>query len=225
MPMRRENSRGVAALEFALSLLFLIPLLLGLTAIGLNMLRTLETIQVARDAGHMYAKGVDISQPGVQTIVASIGAPIGLTTQSATSEAAVIFSTVTYVDAAMCKSAGKADASGNPKDCTNFGQWVFTQRLTVGKASLRTSNFGGPLRSGPDPVTVNSTTGKIPLDDQVTNAGDVATFSGINPYAVVDENVSGLPSGQVIYIAEAVAKGFAMPPFAGGGTMYSYNMF
>jgi len=32
----------------------LVPLLLGTGAAGINMILTLQTIQVARDAGHMY---------------------------------------------------------------------------------------------------------------------------------------------------------------------------
>jgi hypothetical protein len=223
--MRSKSNRGVAFLEFSLVLLVLVPMLLGTTAIGLNMLRTLETIQVARDAGHMYAKGADFSQPGIQTIIAAVGAPIGLTASSTTSSAAVILSTVTFIDLAMCQADGKVDSHGNPLGCTNFNHWVFTQRLVIGKASFAASRFGGPLVSGPDPVVVNSTTGKISLDDQVTNAGDVATFTGINPYAVVDGNVSGLPSGEVIYVAEVLSTGITMAPFVGSSTMYSYNMF
>lgn len=223
--MRQKSARGVAILEFSMVMLVLVPLLLGTTAVGLNMLRTLETVQVARDAGHMYAKGADFSQPGIQTILAAVGSPIGLSTSATTSKAVVILSTVTYVDTALCASDGKVDSHGNPQGCTNFGQWVFTQRLVIGKSSLRSSNFGGPLTSGSHPVNVDSTTGKVALNDQVTNPGDVATFSGINPYSVVDGNVSGLPSGQVIYIAEAASTGIALPPYAPASIMYSYNMF
>jgi hypothetical protein len=125
----------------------------------------------------------------------------------------------------MCAADGKVDGSGNPKNCTNYTQWAFTRRLVIGNTTMRTSNFGSPLQSGPNPVVVDPTTGAISLDDQVTNSGDVATFTGINPYAVVNGNVSGLPSGQVIYIAEAAANGIKVPPFSPNSVMYSYNMF
>jgi hypothetical protein len=223
--MKRKSTRGVAFVEFGFVLLVLVPMLLGTTAIGLNMLRTLETIQVARDAGHMYAKGADFSQPGIKTILVKLGGPIGLTTNSSTSKAAIVLSAVTYIDQAACQSDGKADSHGNPLGCTNFGQWVFTQRIVVGNTALATSRLGRPLTSGPDPVVVNATTGKISLDDQVTNAGDVATFTGINPYSVVNGNSVGLPSGEVIYISEALSTGIKMAPFVGDATMYSANMF
>ncbi len=218
--MRSEKQRGVEILEFSLSMLVLVPLLLGTTGTGLNMLINLQTVQLARDAGHMYAKGTDFSQPGNQTILVTLGNNLGLTTTATTSKALVILSTVTYVDQGMCQSAGMVDGHGNPSGCTNYQQWVFTQRIEIGNTALRTSNFGTPLAS-----TVNSTTGKISLSNQVTNTGDVATFNQINPYSDVNNTVSGLPSGQVIYISEAAATGVAMGPYAPDYVMYAYGMF
>jgi Flp pilus assembly protein TadG len=222
--MRRNRQRGVAFLEFAFIMLVLIPLMLGTTAIGLNMLTTLSTVQLARDAGHMYAKGTDFSQPGNKTILLALGSSLGLTSNTTTSKALIVLSAVTYIDKAMCASAGKVDANGNPLGCTNFGNWVFTQRISIGNSNMRTSNFGSPLTSGPNGAIVNSTTGKISLMDQVTKSGAVASFSGINPYSNVNGVVSGLPSGQVIYIAEAASTGISMP-FATGEVMYSFGMF
>ncbi len=218
--MRSKKQRGVEILEFSLSMLVLVPLLLGTTGTGLNMLVNLQTVQLARDAGHMYAKGTDFSQPGNQTVLVTLGSNLGLTTTASTSNALVILSTVTYVDKAACQSAGKVDGSGNPSGCTNYQQWVFTQRIEIGNTALRTSNFGSPTAS-----LVNSTTGDIALSDQVTNTGDVATFNEINPYADVNGTVSGLPSGQVIYISEVAAKGVAMGPYAPNYVMYAYGMF
>jgi hypothetical protein len=223
--MRSKKQRGVEIMEFSLSMLVLVPLLLGTTVTGLNMLLNLQTVQVARDAGHMYAKGTDFSQPGNQTILVAVGADLGLTTSATTSKALVILSTVTYVDKALCQSAGAVDSNGNPSGCTNYQQWVFTQRIEIGNTALRTSNFGSPLTSGPNPVTVNATTGDVSVTDQATNAGDVATFSGINPYADTDGTVTGLPSGQVIYISEAAANGFTMPPYSPDKIIYAYGLF
>jgi hypothetical protein len=78
---------------------------------------------------------------------------------------------------------------------------------------------------GNNGVTINSTTGKISLSDQTTKPGDVATFSGVNPYSNVSGVISGLPSGQVIYVAEAAALGFSMAPFMNNALHYSFNMF
>ncbi len=223
--MRNQKSRGVAILEFSMITLVLVPLMLGTMSIGLNMIRSLETVQLARDAGHMYARGVNFARPGNQTILVTLGADLGLTTSASTSKALVVLSTVTYVDKATCQAAGKVDGSGNPLGCTNYTQWVFTQRISIGKTSMRMSNFGSPITTGQTPVTVDSD-GNISLNDQATNAGDVATFTGINPYAVLSNgSVQGLPSRQVIYLAEAATTGMTMPPYSPNAIMYSYNMF
>ena len=223
--MRRRSFRGSACIEFAFIVMVLVPLLLGTGAAGINMILTLQTIQVARDAGHMYARGLDFSQPGNKTILASLGTTLGLSATAGAGSALVILSALTYVDKATCAAAGKVDSNGNPSGCTNFGKWVFTQRVQIGNTSVRTSNIGSPLTSGPTGVTVDATTGKISVSDYVTKAGAVATFSSINPYAVVNGNVSGLPSGEVLYVAEAAATAFSMPPFIGPNATYSYGLF
>ena len=216
--------RGGATIEFSLVLLVLIPLLLGAGVVGVNMVRTLQTIQLARDAGHMYARGVDFSQPGNQTILLQIGQSVGLATGSSGS-AVVTLSSLTYVDLAACTSVG-AVSNGKPTSaCTNFGDWVFTQFMVIGNASLRRNGIGSPLVSGPTGVTVNATTGQISLAQYVTQAGAVATFNSINPYSVVSGTARGLPSGQFLYIAEAGVRGFSMTPFVTNGMTYSYGIF
>lgn len=224
--MIRKSKRGVSSLEFALLMLVLIPLLLGTGAFGINMIRTLETIQLARDAGHMYARGLDFALPGNKTILANIGTNLGLNVTADAGNAVVILSALTYVDKAACAAGGAVDGSGNPLGCTNFGKWVFTQRLVIGKSTLRTSNLGSPLTSGPSGVTVNATTGQISASDYVTKSGAVATFSGIKPYAILaNGSAEGLPSLQKLYISEAAATTFKMPPFVSVPATYSYGLF
>jgi type II secretory pathway pseudopilin PulG len=224
--MKRNKLKGVAIVEFSFALVVLVPLLLGTIAFGLELVESMQVAQLARDAGRMYARGLDFSQPGNKTIVATLGSDLGLKTNG-TGNAVLILTTVTYIDKGMCQSAGKSlDASGNPINCPNFRQWVFTQRLTIGNASLRTSNLGSPLTTGPDPVLVDSTTGMILLDDQVNNSGDVATFvSPNNPFVNLSGDLNTLPSGQVLYVTEAASKGFTMAPYAKGGMMYAFNIF
>ncbi len=218
--MKRIRSRGVSTIEFAFSLLVLMPLFLGTGVTGINMIRTLETIQLARDAGHMYARGVDFSLPGNQTILANVGGNLGLDT-SGSGSSVVILSALTYVDIPACAAVGAVDAMGNPTSaCTNYQKWVFTQRLIVGNSSVRSSNFGTP--SG---VSIDPSTGKIPQSDYVKKAGAVASFSGVNPYSVVAGVASGLPSGQVLFLAEASATGFNMPPFVSNAKSYSFGFF
>jgi Flp pilus assembly protein TadG len=222
--MRHRKEGGGAGVEFAFVLLVLIPLVLGTGAVGVNMVRTLQTIQLARDAGHMYARGLDFSQPGNQTILLSVGGSLGLTTAS-TSSAVVILSALTYVDDSACTAAGAATGGVHNSSCTNYGKWVFTQRLEIGNTSLRNSAMGSPLTSGPTGVTVDATTGKISVSDYCTKAGAVASFNAINPYSDVNNVVSGLPSGQMLYIAEAGAQAWTVAPFVGNASTYSFGLF
>ncbi len=229
--MNRQTSRGQAIAEFSFMVLFLMPLLLGTIGIGVNLIKALEVNQLARDAGSMYAHGLNLSQPGNQSILLNIGSSLGLQASASASTAVLYLSQVTYVDAATCQAAGYTlDASGNPPNtCSNYQKWVFEQRLVLGNSSIHKSDLG-------DPTTLsiwNSTTGQIPMgtasgggsNGYVNNTGARAQFSGINPYANVSGVVSGLPSGQVIYVAEAAAKTWAVPPFFGGGNIYSSEDF
>jgi len=226
--MRSKNRRGVSFMEFAFCMLVMVPLLLGTTEVGLNMINTLQTVQLARDAGHMYARGVDFTQVGNLQILASLGQGIGMSTSTGanTGNAQVILSELRYIDKATCTSDGlPSDSNGNPIGCTNLGQWVFAQRIVVGNTSMRTSTFGSPLTSGPNSVTIASD-GTITLDQQCKNSGDVATFNNmISPYSTTNNTVSGLPSGQVLYLAEAEALGFKMNPYESNPMTYSYGIF
>jgi hypothetical protein len=225
--MKKESQRGAAILEFSFIMLVLIPLLVGTAEIGINMVNGLQTVQVARDAGHMFARGVDFTQPGNRQILASLGSAVGMSTSTGAGmgTALVILSKIKYIDKAACVAYGlPMDAGGNPIGCTNLGNWVFEERILIGNTSMRTSNFGSPLASGPNSVSI-SANGTISQSDQTINSGDRATFSGINPYQVVSGTVTGLPSGQSLYIAEAAAQGFRMNVFTNNATSYSFGIF
>jgi len=231
--MRRRNLRGVAIIEFSLAMLVLVPALLGTIGIGLNLVQYLQTVQLARDAGYMYARQVDFTQTANQTLIAGLGANVGLTTSSSTSKAVLILSQVTYVDSALCQSDNKWNNTTNTSNgCTNYQKWVFAQRIVIGDSTVRSSSFGSPVTTGSNPVPIASS-GNISLDAQVTNSGDVAVsttsggvayFAGIGPYQTVSGNNSGLPSGQVVYVSEAASRGVTMPPFT-VPVRYSYNLF
>ena len=122
---RKQQKRGVSIMEFSFIVLVMVPLLLGTTEVGLNMINTLQTVQLARDTGHMYARGVDFTQPGNLQILASLGAGVGMSTSTGANQgnARVILSQLKYIDAATCLANGlPVDAGGNPIGCTNLGQ-------------------------------------------------------------------------------------------------------
>jgi hypothetical protein len=215
---KRKRQAGASCIEFAFITLTLVPLLIGSGVIGVNLIRTLQTEQLARDAGHMFARQVDFSASGNQEILANVGTSLGMSATVGSGNAVVILSELTYVDSNACATGGAVDSHGNPSGCTNLGKWVFIKRLTLGNSTIRSSALGSP--SG---VTMDST-GAITPAQYVTVGGDVATFSAISPYSSVNGNAAGLPSGQVVYIAEASTPEYSMPPYNGGAT-YAFGLF
>ena len=214
----KRSEEGASVLEFAFITFTLVPLLIGAGVIGVNLIRTLQTEQLARDAGHMFARGVDFSASGNQEILTNIGSSLNLSATAGSGNAVVILSEVTYVDNNACATGGAVDTNGNPSGCTNLGKWVFTKRLNIGNSGIRTSSMGTPAG-----VTIGSD-GSIAASDYVTKTGAVAQFSSVNPYSNVSGAVKGLPSGQVLYIAEAGASEYAVAPY-GGGSTYSFGLF
>src|SRR5450432_201290 len=165
--MKRNKSKGGALVEFSFCLLVLVPLFLGTIGVGLQLIQSMQTIQLARDSGRMYARKLDFGQPGNLTILATMGSDLGLHTLDTGGTAVLILSAVKYIDKTICLAG-----------CTNFKQWVFVQRVVVGNGSYRTSNLGSPLTSGIGKVTMDAG-GNIAAADQTGNSNDVATFSAV----------------------------------------------
>jgi len=221
--MTRKLRRGGAYVEFALSLGVLIPLMLGVIGLGLNMLLQMQTVQVARDAGHMFARNIDFTLLGNQQLLSTIAGATGLYPGSGTTgltgasagNAVVILSKVRYIDASACSLAGLAAAA---PPCNNYQHWVFSERIVIGNSGLRASNMGTP------PAGIVSTTdGTITISNQATNTSDRAAITGFNPWNSTDG--TGLPSGQWVFVAESSAKGFHMPPFSSGTNTYAQLYF
>jgi hypothetical protein len=165
----------------------------------------------------MYARDVDFTLVGNQQVLVTIAGTLGLSTTAGSGNAVVILSTVRYVDAGACSQAGKVDAHGNPSGCTNYRQWVFSERLVIGNNNLKSSNLGTPSSS------IVAGNGTIALADQVTNTTDVAAMTGFNPWSSTTS--TGVPSGQLIYVAEATATGFRLAPYALGTNTYAQICF
>lgn len=175
------NERGTAALEFCLVVwLFWIPLFLGMVVIGFNLIRAVQVTQVCRDAGHMYANGIDFSQSTYQNLLVDLAIGLNMTTTGG--NGVVILSTVMYVNSAACTAGGYTTSN-----CTNLNYIVFTRRLVVGNSSLHSSNLGNPNSTEMD------SSGNVSVSGYLTDTTNrVANFSNIIP----------LTSGQFAYVSE-----------------------
>jgi len=177
------NSRGSVTIELAMAMTLAIPLLLGVSAIGIRLGRTLQATQLTRDVAHMYAWGADFSQPGTEAVATELSQSYGLTSSG---QAVLLFSTVYVVQQTDCNAAGL-------QTCPNLNQPVFTQRIALGNTSLFTSHLGTP------PSTYVGSGGNIALADYCQQASLVAT--GFSP-------LLSLAGGQSATVVEGF---FAMP--------------
>ena len=137
----------MAAIEFTLSMLFVVPLLLGTFVFGFRLIRSIEMMQITRDLGHMYLKGIDFRNPGPQQNAQTLAGSYSL---DAAGSSAVILSQVKIVQQADCDAAKTAPA-GTP--CPNLNQPVFVEQLTLGNSSVGGSPFGTPPLLGDKTVS------------------------------------------------------------------------
>jgi hypothetical protein len=149
-PNRHLRQRGTATVEFALCVgLFWIPLFFGASQFGLELIQAIQVTEVCRDAGHMYAYGINFSQTSNRYLLASFGPNLKVDAAGVGGTSVVILSTVKYIDVLGCQAGGYVST------CPNIGQIVFTNRVVVGNPSIHTSAFGTP-------TTDSTGTGNVP---------------------------------------------------------------
>jgi hypothetical protein len=188
---RTRARRGNTILEFGLVAIFLVPLFLGTVNLGLNLSKTVQVSQIARDAGHMYVRQLDFSLDGSKDMVVRLASGLGMTRTGG--NGVVILSKVLYVGPNECAAANLAPAS-----CPNYHKAVFTQRHIIGNISLRTSNYGTPAPNivlAADDSALQLKKGDIRPVDYLTHVTAATTnFTTLLP---------GMLEGEVAYVAEA----------------------
>jgi Flp pilus assembly protein TadG len=133
----RSKQKGSTIVELALVVPMLTLLFFGVVGLGIMMGRYVQAVTVARDVAHMYANGVDFSIAANQNIIINqLAQGTGITTNGG--NGTIVMSRITTVYQADC------DAAGFSNNCTNLNLPVFTQRLTLGDTTLRSSTFGTP---------------------------------------------------------------------------------
>jgi hypothetical protein len=176
--MDRERRRGTELVEFALVLSLLVPLLLGSVGAGLNLIRSIQVVQVCRDAGHMFSRGVDFSDPPNRQLIERLAE--GLDIRADGGAGVVILTTVLFVGANQCAAGGLS-----PSSCTNLNDPVIVKRIVIGNAGARASAFGTP------PASLLDASGNV--SNYLTNTG---------ARAVGLQEVLPLQPGDTAYVAE-----------------------
>jgi hypothetical protein len=198
-PLNKKRKRnGTTIIEFVLvTTLILVPLLLGTMVVGFNIIRNMQVHQVSRDAGHMFARGVDFSTTsgaGNRAILTYL-AP-RLADSSSAGTGVVIFSSIEYVGATTCNK------------CVNEGHAVFTRQLTIGNSALFFSKFG-TVPTG-SMATDGSGTVTNPFTDPAVLADGILAVLNVDGYTMNDS--------QIAYVSETYftstdfdIKGFLKP--------------
>lgn len=205
--MKSNRERGSFAVEMAFSLMTLMPMLMGTSVIGMNLLRAIQVTQFCRDVAHMYAYGVDFSLSANQTLLSHLAQ--GLNFQTSGGDGVVVFSTITYIFPNDCTAAGY---TANTTSCKNMNQAVYTRRFVVGNPAKLSSHWGTP------PSNIIGSQGYIAASDYMQNISDRAT--GFT-------NLMALDPGKFAYLTEAyvAAPDVDWKGFMGGTGAYAFNIF
>ena len=191
----RRGRNGSTLLEFAIVFPCLTLLFFGTVGLGVMMGRYIQAVQVCRDLAHMYSDGVDFTQATPQNIIVQqLAAGSGMTANGGNGVA--IFSQVKTVYQTDCTSAGVSP-------CTNLGLPVFTQRVVVGNAGLKSSAFGTPSAASRD------ASGNISASVYLSNSNPSVRTSGFEAVldaAAISGGGSGAPpaeaQGDIAYVVE-----------------------
>jgi len=232
MSKLKRSESGAAMIEGAFSTMIWVPLLLGTLFFGSEFVTTLEAVQVTRDAGHMFARGVNFTTSATasnQMLLARLGQQLGLATfdgsgnvtgVNTTGPMTVTLTAIQNVSPAACA------AMNGTTTCPNVGMWVVTQQVIIGNSTLRTSNYTrNPLPAG----EMDAVTGAV-----LTTTSGVYTY----PYYLSDtkfqlnnfnlipiNNASGFPQDTPAYMAESFLQTPGVPGFIGGGGIYTHTIF
>jgi len=195
-----NEQRGNSIVEFALVSVFLVPLLLGTVNVGMNLTRSIQATQVSRDAGHMFARFVDFSEPGNQNIIIRLAYGLGMAQGSGKGK--VVLSRVMYVGQLECEAGGL-----QLNECTNYQQPVITQQIIIGNPSLRASHIGEP------PSNLFDSKGEMSSNDYLTD---------IRARAQNFNSILAMQPGEYAYVSEAI---FRSPEYDFPGMFEDTNVY
>lgn len=186
-------------MEFALSMLVLMPLTVGTITIGLGLTRYLQAGSVCRSAASMFVRGVDFTREANQRLLGKVADGLGLTAPDGQilphGRGVVILSVLMRIGDGECMMGGYA--AGDAR-CANRGRTVVIRRIVVGNRNLRASSFASP---GPTPAG----DGVFPATQYLIDSSFAANRFGTASFAgqVIPGAPLHLGAGEVTYLAES----------------------
>ena len=119
---RGKGRRGSTLVECVLAGSFVfVPLLVGTVTVGMSLLRSIQVAALNRDAGHLFATGMDFSQSANRQLLLKIAGTLNITDSGG--QGVVILSEI---------------------DGTGTNQAVCSRRYVIGNPALRASSFASP---------------------------------------------------------------------------------
>jgi hypothetical protein len=206
----RSRQKGAVVIEFALCSLVWMPLLLGAIVFGINLVRAVQVSSLARDTGHMYAYGIDLSQQS--SIIQNLGSGVGI--NSTTGNGAILLSTITVVTPDDCAALPSSIS------CANLDHPVWMKMLILGnradvRTTLGTPNFSG-VQAGQEKIFQPA--------QYVSDAKLLASDSLLSLFAK-DDTGHYVP-GQCAYVSEVnlISQAINWTDFSGTGS-YARTIF
>jgi hypothetical protein len=208
-----KRRRGSAMIEFVLvSGFFWVPLIYFMATTGFRLSRSEELIGLVNDVSQMFARGIDFSTAGNQTLLTgTLASTFSLqgnggnaVTGGTTGNMVIVLSQYFYVNA-NDPSCGS---------CLNAGDVVLERRIIIGNKNL-IGTLGSPGSMGTIPgADLNTTTGTCETGDNnlppaTTCQYTVTQVRVSNAAFNTIMNVSNLPTnsgnnvGGTVYFAEA----------------------
>jgi hypothetical protein len=198
VPVNRPRQAGNTILEFAIVMVFLVPLFAGTFTIGMALTKGIQVSNVARDAVVLMVtsttnsqSGLDLSQTQNQRIIVSAAQGLGMASDaqndpSSTGSAVVILSKVVMVGPTECSLGGMTPNGSAPiwttSNCPNYGSYAFEYRVVIGNGTTWTSKLGSPT------VTIQSN-GSISAANIASNSGALdPTFSSVTGMTLTSSN-------------------------------------
>lgn len=202
---RRRAAQGSSLVEFALVIVFLVPILLGVFSIGMSLTMSVQASVVARDAGAMFMRYVDFSTSSNKSLIVRIARGMGMTETGG--NGTVILTQILRIGAAQC-----VPPYPNTAACPNFNRNVITRRVIIGNAALTTSTFGTPAAG------IIASDGTISATNYLANA---------TARADAFDALMTLGDGETAFISEAyfLTPHLDMPGFRTNTFVYQRNIF
>ncbi len=202
----RPAGRGGAVIEFALTLPILVSLVLGIFMIGLTVIRGISVVQVTRDTGQMFARGLNFALDPNKDVVVRLAAGMGMTRDGG--NGTVILSQVMFIGDDQCAAGGYDEGDTR---CTNRYWPVIIRRIVIGNASLRQSNFGTP------------NPGLIGSEGWVSNYLTDSSTRAVGFTSVIPD----MAPGQIAYMVESYfySPELSLAGMSFGGGVYSRSIF